>query len=290
MDEVKKAIIPIISADYRFLPYSKILPKAFWLLADKPILQYIVKEARDSGIEEIVFVVDSKKIDVAKYFKKTDRTKLVLKNKKKESEDLKELAELSKDLTFSVVYQNRKTGIDNALIQASQKISKKPVAVFLPHQIIVSGAPCISQLINIFKTAQRPVLGLKRVSKELISSNDIIEFDKIAKRVLKIRKITKNPLPEKADSDLAIMGRYILTPEVFEYLKKAKVDKKEGVLISSLNKMLLDGKNIYGYEFEGKLFELNGKEDWLKAHAYFSLRDPKYNSGLKNFLKEEGLI
>ena len=157
--------------------------------------------------------------------------------------------------------------------------------------IVDSKIPCLQQLINIYKTCQKPVLAICRLPKERLPSYGVVKVEKIAKRVFKIKKIFEKPAPGKEPSDLAVVGKYILTPEVFDFLKIAKPNEKgEIVLADVFDKMLQAGKSIYGYEFEGKWLECGNKLNWLKSNFYFSLKDPRFGNELKNFIRDNRLI
>jgi UTP--glucose-1-phosphate uridylyltransferase len=294
MEEITKVIIPIAGAGTRFLPLSKIVPKVVWPVIDKPMVEYIVREAKDSGIEEIIFVVPPQKSIVLDYFKPSRFLQALLKKRKRNHllKELEEVRELTKNLSISQVVQKNPLGDGHAILQALPKIGKQPCAVLFSDDIVESKTPCLAQLLRIFKTSQRPVLALSRIpQREKLSAYGVVEVEKIAKRVFKIRKIVEKPEPDKAPSNLAIVGKYILTPEVFEYLKKAEINKKgEIILAEVLNKMLQDGKNIYGYEFEGKWLECGTKIEWLKTHLYLSLKSEKYGQELKKFIKENKLL
>lgn len=291
--EVKKAIIPIAGLGTRFLPLSKVVPKEFMPLVDKPVIQYIVEEAMKSGIEEIIFVVSSKKTSVLEYFKENKNLERILKKRGRQEllKEIEHLKTISKKINFSIAIQKQPLGDGHAILQAASFAKKEPVAVMFGDDIVESKTPCIEQLIRLYKTSQRPILALYRVSQEKLSSYGVVSVDKIANRVFKIKKIVEKPSPEKAPSNLAIIGKYILTPEVFEYLNNAKPNKKgEIVLAETLQRMLDEGKNIYGYEIEGKWLECGTKIDWLKTHLYLSLKSEKYGQELKKFAKENKLF
>ncbi len=291
--EIKKVIIPIAGLGTRFLPLSKVVPKEFLPLVDKPTIQYIVEEAQKAGIEEIIFVASSKKTTVIDYFKENKSLEKILK-KRGRNELLKELEtikQLEKSLNFTITVQKQPLGDGHAILQAFPFVKKEPVAVMFGDDIVEGKTPCIEQLIRLYRTAQRPVLALYRVPEEKLSSYGIVSVEKIANRVFKIKKIVEKPSLDKAPSNLAIIGKYVLTPEVFDYLKQAKPNKKgEIVLADTLQKMLDEGKNIYGYEIEGKWLECGNKMDWLKTHIYLSLKDPRFGPELRRFIKENKLI
>jgi len=287
--EIKKAIIPIAGLGTRFLPLSKVVPKELWPLADRPVIQYIVVEAKTSGISEIIFVISPEKKVVLDYFTKNQKIEKILRDRKKNSllAELKNLEEISKNLSFSYVFQKKPLGDGHTILQAAKIVGQEPYAALWADDVVDSEVPCLLQLAKIFKTCQNPVLALCRLPKEKISAYGVVGVEKIASRLYKIKKIVEKPLPEEAPSDLAIVGKYILTPEVFDYLGKAKPSEKGEIFLSEiLDKMIKDGKIIYGYEFEGKWLECGNKTDWLKSHLYLSLKHPQFGEELKKILKE----
>jgi len=289
MLEVKKAIIPVAGLGTRFLPLSKVVPKEFWPLVDKPVIQYIIEEMQASGISEIIFIITPEKKIILNYFKKSPKIEKILKERKKEQllEEVKKLEEISNSISFSFVFQKRPLGDGHAILQAQKIIGEEPVAVSWADDIVESKTPAILQLLKVFKTCQKPVLAPYRVPKEKLPFYGIIGAEKIANRFYKIKKIVEKPSIEEAPSDLALIGKYILTPEVFYYLKKAKPGKKGEIILGEvLDKMLKDGKIIYGYEIEGRWLECGNKLDWMKSHFYLSLKNSQYGEELKKFLKE----
>jgi len=286
---ITKAIIPLAGLATRFLPLSKVVPKELWPIVDAPIIQYIIAEAKQAGIKEIVFVLrpDNKKIlDYLKPYPKIER---VLKEKKREDilAEVKSLGELCKNISFSYVLQKKPLGDGHAILQAAKLIGDEPVACMFGDDIIDSKIPGVSQLTKVFKTCQKPIIALCRKSKDKIPHYGIVGVEKIANRFFKIKKIIEKPSLEQAPSDLAVIGRYILTPEVFYYLKKAKPTKKGEIILAEVfnNYMLRDGKVIYGYEIEGKWLECGDKLRWLKSNLYLSLNHPKYGPELREYLK-----
>src|SRR3989344_5979293 len=252
--EVKKAIIPIAGMAIRFLPLSKIVPKELWPVVDLPMIHYGLKEIKDAGIKGIIFVFNSGNKKVLEYLKTCPKTEKFLKERKKDEvlEELKNLEEMFKDVIF------------NAKVQA------------------------ISQLEKIFRSCQRPVIGLCRVPKEKISHYGIVGVEKISSRLYKIKKIIEKPDLSEAPSDLAIAGRYILTPEVFDYLKKAKPSKKGEIYLAEVinDQMLKDGKLIYGYELEGQWLGCGDKLRWLESTIYLSMKHPKYGPELREYISK----
>lgn len=288
--EIKKAIIPIAGLSTRFLPLSKVVPKELWPVVDLPLLQYAIEEAKNSGIQEIIFVLRPENKKVLDYLKPSPKIEKILKERKKEDvlAEMKNLQNIFKNLSFNYVLQKNPLGDANAVLQAAKFVGSSAVANIYVDDIIDSRTPAILQLSKVFKTCQKPVIGLYTVPKEKIPHYGVVGVEKIAHRLYKIKKIVEKPTLDQAPSDLAIVGRYILTPEVFEYLKKAKPNKNNELYLAEVlnNQMLKDGKVIYGYELEGNWLECGDKARWLKSHLYLSLKHPKYGPELKNYLKE----
>lgn len=289
MEEIKRAIVPISTFNSKFLPLSRIFPKAACPVADKPIIHYLVEEIKNSEINEIVFVLDSSKNPLLKYFDSPKDFESVLHKSNKEdvTKDLEELSKLIKNLKITIVSQAKPINSAHAILQAAEKTSFESAAILYADYLIDSQEPCISQLTKIFKTSQRPILALAKVDKD--KGYNTVNVEQIAKRVFKIKQI--NLVDSKHHSELGIIGRYIFTKEFFEYLKKEKVYLKENLTIfDAFNKMMADGKSVYGYEFEGTMLECNNKLNWMKTNIYYSLKDPKHNIEIKSFLKENKLI
>jgi len=291
MTKIKKAIIPIAGLGTRFLPLSKVLPKELWPLADKPVIQYIVEEAQASGIEEIIFINRPDKKEIPKYFKKylkkTPELEEVLKMRKKNHllGELKNLEKITKNVSFSYVFQKKPLGDGHAVLQAKRLIKGGLSAVLFADDIVDSRTPAILQLIKVFQKYRKPVLALYRLPRESLPFYGIAAVEKIRGRVYKIKNIIEKPSMQKAPSNLAIVGKYILTPQVFDYLEKRKAGKNgEIILADTFEDMINDGKEVYGYEFEGKWLECGNKLAYLKTNIYLSLKHPQFGSKIKSYI------
>lgn len=288
--EIKKAIIPIAGLATRFLPLSKVVPKELWPVVDLPMIHYCLQEIKEAGIKEVIFVLNSGNKKVLDYFKPCLKTEKFLKERKKEEllAELKNLEEMFKDISFSSVLQKQPLGDGNAVLQAARLAAEEPVASIFADDIFDAKVPAISQLEKIFRTCQRPVIGLCRVPKEKIGHYGIVGVEKISSRLYKIKKIIEKPALSEAPSDLAIVGRYILTPEVFDYLKKAKPSRKGEIFLAEVlnDQMLKDGKLIYGYELEGEWLECGDKLRWMESAIYLSLKHPKYGPEIKEYISK----
>jgi len=288
-NEIKKAIIPVAGLGTRFLPLSKALPKEFFPLVDKPVIQYIVEEAKNSGISEIIFVINPTQKMILNYFKRDLALEKILIKRKKEQllKELKDFEAILEDLSFSVVVQKKPLGDGHAILQAARFVGDEPVAVLFADDIVDGSEPAMSQLMNIYKTCNCPVAALKKMPREKLSAYGVPAVEKIASRLFKIKKLIEKPEISKAPSDLVVVGKYILTPEVFNYLKKAAPSKRGEIILAEVfDKMLMDGKIIYGYEIKGEWLECGDKEKWLKSFLHLALKDPRFGKELKEYLKE----
>lgn len=286
--EIKKAIVPIAGLGTRFLPLSKAVPKEFVPLGDKPAIQYIVQEIKNSGITEIIFVVSPGQKTVLNYFKKSlELEKLLIKRKKENLlKELKDFEAMFEGISFSFVVQKTPLGDGHAILQAGKLVKNEPVANLFSDDVFDYSVPGALQLINIFKTCNAPVLGLKKLPRDKIPAYGSVAVEKIANNLYKIKKIIEKPQPSEIMSEIVAVGRHILTPEVFAYLKKAKPSPKGEIILSEVfGKMLDDGKTLYGYELKGEWLECGDKLKWMKSFLYMALKDPKFGKELKEYIK-----
>lgn len=285
---IKKVIIPIAGLGTRFLPLSLVVSKEFFPLIDKPIIQYIIEEVKKSGIHEIIFIVSPKQKMILNYLKKSPELEKVLIKRKKEKQlkDLKDFEQILDGFKFSFVVQKFPLGDGHAILQAQKLLDNESVAVSFGDDLVDSDVPALSQLMNIFRTCNAPVIALKSLPKEKIHAYGSVVVEKIANHLYKIKKIIEKPEPSQIQSNLVILGRYILTPEVFGYLKKAGPSQKREIILGEVfDDMLGDGKTIYGYEVKGEWLECGDKLKWLKSLFYLALKDENFGQDLKNYLK-----
>ncbi|MFH1582269.1 MAG: UTP--glucose-1-phosphate uridylyltransferase [bacterium] len=293
MKKVRKAILPIAGLGTRFLPFSKTLSKELFPLVDLPILQYLLEEIRNSGIKEVIFVNRPEKKDVLNYFKPDDKLKTFLKKRGK-NDLLKKIIKMerfAKEITFRQVFQKAPLGAAHAVLQAKKWIKNEPCAVLWSDDLVDSKIPCTKQLIKVFEKYKRPVVALYRVPKESFKYYGMADVKKISPRIFKINKfVEKPPTVKKAPSNLAVVGKYIITPEIFDILSRIKFDLKTDISITEiLSNMAEKGKEIYGYEFEGKWMECGNKLAYLKTNTYLALKHPEYGKEIRKFIKKEKL-
>ena len=286
--EVKKAIIPIAGLGTRFLPLSKVVPKEFWPLVDKPVIQYIVEEAIASGIEEIIFVINPGKKIAYDYFKKKLKSEKASLSKYKNHflNQLEKLENLSKKIFFSTVVQREPLGDGDALLKAKKIVKKEPCAALWADDVVESKIPCLLQLIKVFKKYKKPVIALYRVPKSSFQFYGMVGVKKVGNRTYRIAKIIEKPQVLESPSNLAIVGKSIITDEVFNYLKKVKFSERGEIgLTETFAEMVKAGSEVYGYEFEGKWLECGNKLAYLKSDLYLSLKHPQFGKELKKYLK-----
>lgn len=294
--EIKKAIIPVAGLGTRFLPLSKEIPKEMWPLVDRPVLEYIVQEVIDAKIKEIIFVLRPEKKSIWEYFTKIDaELKRILKERGKD-EILKELESFEKNfeavsfskwVSFSQVPQKRLLGDGHAILQAAKKIKREPVCVLFGDDVIEAEKPAILQLIEVFKVYKKPVIGLFEVEREKIPNYGIVAGKEIKKGILKIEKVVEKPKENEAPSNLAIVGRYVLSPLVFEFLRKTKPGKTGEIhLAEVLEKMIESGEEIFGYKIQGKWLECGNKLNYLKSFFYLAFKHPKFSKEIKEFISK----
>ena len=290
--EIRKIIIPVAGLGTRFLPLSRAIPKDFFPLVDKPVIQYIIEEVKKSGIKEIVFVTSPGQKNISNYFKKSPELEKTLIKRKKDKllKEMKDFEEMFEGITFSYVTQTKPLGDGHAILQAAKHIGPKgaqeAVAVSFGDDVVDSDEPAMAQLINIFKTCNAPVVALKQLPVEKVPAYGVVAVEKIANHLYKIKKIIEKPEPSEIPSNLVIVGKYILTPEVFQYLKKATPSKKGEIILAEVfEKMLAEGKIIYGCELKGEWLECGDKLKWMKSFFYLALKDPRFKEELKQYLK-----
>ncbi len=211
-----KAVILAGGRGTRLLPLSQVVPKQYLPLAERPVFEYLVQEAKASEVEEIIFVNASGFKKMQDYFSPSDEIKQNLKEQRKESlvKEMEQLEQITEDIKISSITQEEPLGNGAALSEARDLIGEEPFAVLFVDDIINSETPALKQLQQTFKTSEKPVIGLKKVEQEQIPNYGIVKPEKIARRLCKVKDIVEKPSPEQAPSDLAVLGRFILTPEV----------------------------------------------------------------------------
>ena len=281
---VKKAIIPAAGLGTRFLPATKSQPKEMLPIVDKPTLQYIIEEAIDSGIEEILIITGRNKKSIEDHFDKSVELELELEQKGK-----KEMLEMVRDISNMVnihyIRQKEPKGLGHAIYCAKSFIGDEPFAVLLGDDIVDADTPCLKQLINTYDEYKTTILGVQEVAKEDTDKYGILDVKHIEDRVYKVKDMVEKPSIESAPSNIAILGRYIINPSIFKILENQKPGKGGEIQLTDALKTLSTQEAIYAYNFEGRRYDVGDKFGFLEATIDFALKRDELREDLLNYMK-----
>ena len=281
------AVIPVAGFGTRFLPLTKSQPKEMIGIVDKPVIHYIVEEAAKSGIKTIVFVTGRHKRAIEDYFDASPELEYHL-EKQGKYKLLKIVREISSMIEPIYVRQKEAKGLGHAILMAKKVIGNRPFAVLLGDEIIEGNPPLLKTLINKFETYRAPILSTYEVPWEKVSSYGVISGKPLEedKNLYLVEDLVEKPSINEAPSNLAIIGRYILTPEIFKYLEMIKPDKKGEYQLTDALKLLNRKDSIYAYKFEGLRFDTGNKLEYLKATLHFASKHPEIGEEFKSYLRE----
>ncbi|PWB38820.1 MAG: UTP--glucose-1-phosphate uridylyltransferase [Parcubacteria group bacterium] len=284
MKRIRKAVIPVAGLGTRFLPATKAQPKEMLPLVDKPLIQYIVEEAVASGIEEIIFVTSSTKRAIEDHFDRAFELEYRLRQKGKKSE-LDQLQQISNMAKFCYVRQKSPKGLGHAIYTAQPLVGDEPFAVLLGDDIIDAKIPALKQMIAVYQKYGQVVLGCTKVAKSETHKYGIIDPLPVSDRLVKVKRIVEKPRAAQAPSQLAVTGRYVLTPEIFKILAKGR--KGAGGEIQLTDALAVYFKNHPGYAcvYQGDYYDCGSKLEFIKAIVRFSLKRPEFKKELKKYLK-----
>lgn len=289
--KVRKVVIPAAGLGTRFLPATKAMPKEMLCVVDKPIIQYAVEEAVASGIEHVIVVTGRSKTSMEDHFDIAYELEATLKERGKH--DLVSEARKVSDLaSVSYIRQKEPLGLGHAVLAARALVGDEPFAVMLPDDLIDAEAkPATRQMIDVFERTGNPVIALLRVDPEEISAYGVIRGQRDAEdpRVHHIDELVEKPRREEAPSDLAIIGRYVLTPDIFEDLATTARDRSGEIQLTNGLRALRGRRPLLGYEFEGTRYDAGQKLGFLKATVDLALKRPDLGPGLRAHLKERSL-
>jgi UTP--glucose-1-phosphate uridylyltransferase len=283
--QVKKAVFPVAGLGTRFLPATKSSPKEMLPLIDKPLVQYVVEEAVASGIEQILFVTGRGKRALEDYFDISFELEALLQEKGKEKA-FKEIRDIAEMVNIFYVRQKQALGLGHAILCAREFIGNEPFAVLLGDDIIDAEKPCLAQLLEVHRKYRGSVLALEEVPMENISSYGCVKANQISEKVFEVVDMVEKPKREEAPSNLAIIGRYVLTPEIFPILARQKPGKGGEIqLTDAIRKLLKDGA-VYGCQFEGIRHDCGDKLGFLKATVDMALKRGEFNPEFRTFLRQ----
>lgn len=284
--KIKKAVIPAAGLGMRFLPVTKAQPKEMLPIVDKPAIQYIIEEAVNSGIEEVLIITGRNKGAIENHFDLSFEIEAELKYRKKY--DLLQL--IDKISNLGQIYYTRQKepkGLGHALLCAKAFVGNEPFAVMLGDDIVDSRVPCLQQLIDVYNKFQTSIIGVQEVPKSELNKYGIINGTKIDNNIYIIKDLVEKPEIDKAPSNIAILGRYIITPRIFELLADAAPGINGEIQLTDALKRLLEFEPIYAYIFNGKRYDIGDKLGFLKANVEYALKQQDIREDILSYLRHE---
>lgn len=282
--KIRKAVIPAAGLGTRFLPATKAQPKEMLAIVDKPAIQYIVEEAIESGIEEILIIIGRNKESIINHFDFTPELDSNLKEKGKK--DLLSISEeLSNKVNIHYVRQKQALGLGHAIHCAKTFVGNEPFVVLLGDDIVYNKEkPCTKQLMEAYERHEGTILGVQTVDPSQVNKYGIIDGSMLEDRTYEVFDMVEKPDVDKAPTNVAILGRYVLSPEVFEKIEQTKPGKGGEIQLTDAIQMLCSEKKVFAYDFEGKRYDTGDKLGFLKATVEFALRDENLKGDFKAYL------
>ncbi len=283
-DSIRKAVFPAAGLGTRFLPATKASPKEMLPLVDKPLIQYGVEEAVASGVDEVIIITGRGKRAIEDHFDISFELEYELREKNK----LKLLAEverISNMVHFSYIRQKKALGLGHAVLCSEPSIDGEPFAVILSDDIIDAKTPATKQLMDVYEKYRSPVVAICEVPKEAVSSYGIIDAIEVERGVYQVRDMVEKPSVEKAPSNLAIIGRYVLTPDIFEQLKETRPGKGGEIQLTDALQGLMKERPVYACRFRGVRYDAGDKLGFLKATVEYALKDAGLGGEFRKYIK-----
>lgn len=280
---VRKAIIPAAGLGTRFLPATKAQPKEMLPLVDKPTIQYIIEEAVAAGIRDIIVVTGRNKRSIEDHFDRSIELELELERSGKQ-EMLEMVKDISEMANIHYIRQKEPRGLGHAILAAKHFIGNEPFAVLLGDDVVVARIPCLKQMLDIFHEYRTSILGVQTVAHEVVNKYGIIDGKQVDDRVYKVRDMVEKPELEDAPSNVAVLGRYIITPEIFEFLETQDAGKGGEIQLTDALKRLATEQAMYAYDFKGHRYDVGTKAGFIQANIEFALRNPEIREEMKAYL------
>jgi len=282
---VKKAVIPAAGLGTRFLPATKAQPKEMLPIVDKPTIQFIIEEAVASGIEEILIITGRNKRAIEDHFDKSIELEYQLQQNNK-TELLEMVQGISNMVDIHYIRQKEPRGLGHAISCAKAFVGNEPFAVMLGDDVVDSTVPCLKQLMNCFDEYKTSILGVQEVPNEQVCKYGIVEGLHIEDRVYKVKNLVEKPAIEEAPSNVAILGRYIITPEIFNILENTTPGKGGEIQLTDALKTLIQREAMYAYKFEGRRYDVGDKLGFLEATVEFALKKPELKDPFLKYLNK----
>lgn len=281
--KVKKAIIPAAGLGTRFLPATKAQPKEMLPIVDKPTLQYIIEEIVESGIKDILIITGRNKKSIEDHFDKSVELELEL-EKKGKNQLLEEVRKISHMVNIHYIRQKEPKGLGHAVNCAKSFVGNEPFAVLLGDDIVYSDKPCLKQMTEVYDEYKSTILGVQEVSKEDVNKYGIVDGKHIKDRVYKVKGLVEKPNIDEAPSNIAILGRYIINPTIFQILEHTKPGKGGEIQLTDALKELAQMEDMYAYEFTGRRYDVGNKQGFLEATVEYALRREDLREEFLNYL------
>ena len=283
MMNVRIAIIPAAGLGTRFLPATKAQPKEMLPIVDKPTIQYIIEEAVEAGIQDIIVVTGRNKRSIEDHFDRSIELELELeKGGKQEMLDM--VRGISEMANIHYIRQKEPRGLGHAILAAQHFIGDEPFSVLLGDDLVISKQPCLGQMLDVFKEYQTSILGVQTVAREVVDKYGIIAGKQVDDRVYKVNDMVEKPSVEEAPSNVAVLGRYIITPEIFRFLETQDAGKGGEIQLTDALKRLAKEQAMYAYDFKGHRYDVGSKVGFIQANIEFALRREELKEEMKEYL------
>jgi UTP--glucose-1-phosphate uridylyltransferase len=283
--KIRKAVIPVAGLGTRFLPATKAIPKEMLTVVDRPTIQYIVEEVVASGIEQVILVTSAGKSAIENHFDYDFELDTVLQMKKKEimAEELNHISNL---IDVVSVRQKKPLGLGHAIWSTRNVVGNEPFVVLLGDDLVLSDEPCCSQMLSLFDEVQESIVAIQRVPMDQTENYGIVEGQPYKERTIKVERMVEKPAPGTTVSDMAIIGRYILQPDIFPLLEETEPGHGGEIQLTDALLKLSRQRGMYAYEFEGTRFDAGDKLGYLKAIIAFGVRHTELGDEFRKYIKQ----
>lgn len=282
---ITKAVIPAAGLGIRFLPATKVQPKEMLPIIDTPVIQYVVQEAIDSGIDDILIISGKGKRAIEDHFDRNFQLESRLEDKQ-ETELYDQVRRISDMANIHFIRQKEQNGLGDAISYARQHTGSEPFAVLLGDTVLDSVIPVTQQLIDIYEQHRGTVIGVEKVAPEKVSRYGIVGGEEVGEGILALDQLIEKPSPEEAPSNLAIAGRYILTPEIYTALEQTPRGKGNEIQLTDAMRLLLSRERLYSRTIEGKRYDIGNKLDYLKTTIEFALKREEFADPMRDYIRE----
>lgn len=281
--KVRKAIIPAAGLGTRFLPATKAQPKEMLPIVDKPTIQYIIEEAVEAGIQDIIIVTGRNKRSIEDHFDRSIELELEL-EKNQKTEILEMVKGISEMANIHYIRQKEPRGLGHAILAAQHFIGDEPFAVLLGDDVVISKQPCLGQMLDVFREYQTSILGVQTVPNEVVDKYGIIAGKQVDDRVYKVQDMVEKPAQDEAPSNIAVLGRYIITSEIFKFLETQDAGKGGEIQLTDALKRLAKEQAMYAYDFKGHRYDVGTKTGFIQANIEFALRNEELRQEMTEYL------